>query len=164
MKYKEIGQNIFDGAILLEKPPITFKNGEWITIDSGDNTALRGWESGEMLSIKTYRHCLDAFPYISFGGSPSVIIENVNLFPGASISFASALKGDLFRLAFEIGALIRLFRQCLCPVYLVNPSKWKGQLSDQQLRYVLKKKFKLTFNNNHEACATGIGLWALGEF
>jgi len=149
---------------LVESPPLEFKVGRWLTIDPGDYTAVCQWYGGIQVSCTTYTHCLEKVPDIAAGLMQNVIIENVELWSGSSISYASASSGDLFKLAFEIGALIYMFRQNNFPVYLVSPRKWKGQLNYKQLQYILKTKFSIETINDHEASAIGIGLWAKGIF
>ena len=156
--------HIFTGATLIKEPPKDFNKGRWLTVDPGDNTAMCRWEKGILGVHFTYRHCLILFPDIYIYPKEKIIIENVELFGGSSISHASAVKGDLFKLSMEIGALINDFRKKGCEVYLVSPRTWKGQLNYTQLRFILKEKFKITVKNDHEASAIGIGLWALGRF
>jgi hypothetical protein len=157
-------KHIFAGANLIKEPPKDFNRGNWATIDPGDNTAVVDWERGRIGSPFTYRHSLLTFSGIAVHKYTKIIIENVELFGGSSISHASAVKGDLFKLSMEIGALISDFRKKDCTVYLVNPRTWKGQLNYKQLRFILKEKFNIVVKNDHEASAIGIGLWAKGIF
>jgi len=149
---------------LLDSPPDQFKYGQWLTIDPGDNTAVCSWKNGAYVDIITFRNCLSELPCLLFSSFFSIIIENVNLWGGSSVSYASAASGDLFKLAMLIGALIQKFRSKGFSVYLVNPVKWKGQLNQTQLQNILLKKFHITVNNEHEVSAIGIGLWAKGLF
>ena len=153
----------FAGALHITELP-NFKIGRWYTIDPGDNTAIATWYEGQMLSCRTISNCIQKVPRIADGILHSVIIENVELWGGSSVSFASASSGDLFKLAFEVGALIYMFRNNGFPVYIVSPGKWKGQLNYKQLRHILLEKFHIETTNDHEASAIGIGLWAAGKF
>lgn len=152
--------NIFDGAELIKAPP-RFR-GKWITVDPGINLAFALWESKEIKETLYYTNALDRFKAPVPSGA--VLIESVELFGGSAVSYASAARGDLFRLAFQIGALIHYFREFGSEVYLVSPRTWKGQLNYKQLRHVLKHKFLYEAKNDHEASAVGLGLWAMGDF
>jgi hypothetical protein len=92
----------------------------------------------------------------------SVLIESIELFGGSAVSYASASQGDLFRLAMQIGGLIRDFKNAGARVFLVSPRRWKGQLNYEQLRHILAIKFFFIAKNDHQASAYGIGLWAKG--
>jgi hypothetical protein len=152
---------------LLDNPPEQFNHGCWLTIDPGDNTAICRWTDCQFRFAQTFKGCLNNFPQllsILVNSSFSIIIENVNLWGGSATSYASAASGDLFKLAMLTGALIQNFKNLGATVYLVNPIKWKGQLNQEQLQHILRKKFNIEPKNEHEASAIGIGLWAKGVF
>jgi len=117
-----------------------------------------------MLDKWYYPKALACFPLIPASVEHNIIIESVELWGGSSVSYASAASGDLFRLAFQIGAFIRHFKQLECSIFLVSPRTWKGQLNYKQLRFIFKKKYCMDFKNDHEASAFGIGFWAKGLF
>jgi hypothetical protein len=157
-------KNIFNGATLIDKPPSDFMGGRWVTIDPGDNTAICQWIEGEMIELLTFTKCLQNAPILHIFTGASVIIENVELWGGSAVSYTSAARGDLFKLAMVVGVLIDNYKKCGCSVYLVSPRKWKGQLDQKQLQHILLKKFKFKARNDHEASAFAIGLWAAGCF
>jgi hypothetical protein len=157
-------KNIFNGATLIDNPPINFNFGRWYTIDPGDNTAICEWIDGKMTDLITIEKCLSNSPIIHIFSSSFVIIENVELWGGSSVSYTSAARGDLFKLAMVVGVLINNYKKCGCSIYLVSPRKWKGQLNQEQLQHILSEKFKFKARNEHEASAYGIGLWAAGMF
>jgi hypothetical protein len=152
----------FAGAVHITQPPKDFNDGAlWCTIDPGDNTSICHWVKGiQDGPVDNYKNCLLDIPTVADGFKKNVIIEDVELWGGSSISFASASSGDLFKLAFEVGALIYQFRKNHFPVYIVSPRIWKGQLNYIQLRHILLEKFHIETKNDHEASAIGIGLWA----
>ena len=117
-----------------------------------------------MADLKTYYHMISSFTNIPVFERTRVIIENVELWGGSEISYASASSGDLFKLAFVVGCLIHDFRRQGCIVYIVSPKKWKGQLNYEKLRFILKERFKIETKNDHTASAIVIGLWAKGVF
>jgi hypothetical protein len=154
----------FAGAWHISEPiPDLFKKGRWATIDPGDNTAVAIWYNGVCMLSRTYHMSLNTPPDLIMPCT-SVVIENVELWGGSSVSYASASSGDLFKLAFETGALIYEQRRQGNDVYIVSPRKWKGQLDYDQLRHILYYRFHMQTRNEHEASARGIGLWALRQF
>ena len=156
--------HVFDGAFLLNRPPDNFNRGHWLTVDPGNNTAVCHWYDGRMGFIFTYKDCIKSMQSVHLTCFSKIIIENVELWGGSSISYASAASGDLFKLAMVVGALIYQFTKDSHCVYIVSPKKWKGQLNQEQLQFILKNKFNVIAKNEHEASAIGIGLWAAGKF
>ena len=137
-----------------------------MTVDPGDNTAVCRWRNGKMImaDLKTYYHMIPSFSNIPVFSGTRVIIENVELWGGSEISYASAAGGDLFKLAFVVGCLIHDFRSQGCFVYIVSPKTWKGQLNYEKLRFILREKFHIDTKNDHTASAIGLCLWAKGVF
>lgn len=135
----------------------------FVTIDPGDHTGVCLWNAGNLREFYTIGDCLKN-PEKAFGVlyNRHVIFEEVELWSGSSVSFASASRGDLFKLAYLIGAYVNTVQHSGGHAYLVSPRRWKGQLNYKQLRHILDKKFSITVNTDHEASAVGIGLWAKG--
>jgi Holliday junction resolvasome RuvABC endonuclease subunit len=88
----------------------------------------------------------------------NVVMEFVQLWGQSSVSMASATKGDLFKLAFLVGALYQTASSLLVldPV-IVKPADWKGQMGkdvvDKRIWRAVKEAYP-----NHAADAVAIGL------
>lgn len=147
---------------MLDEPPNGFDKGKWLTVDPGSGLFIMEWTDGVMTNKFYYRNALAEYPFVLDTAARNVIIEDVELWSGSAVSYASATQGDTFRLAMQIGALINDYRNARCNIYLVSPRRWKGQLNYEQLRFILSHKFKIITKNDHEASAYGIGLWAKG--
>ena len=91
-------------------------------------------------------------------GPDIVVIEEASLWAGSKKSMASAIRGDLIKLAYVIGALMSTASIC-SDVYLMPVREWKGQMSKatvkRRIRAALDIDDKLP---EHAADAIGIGL------
>lgn len=146
-----------------------------VTIDPGVHTAIVGWHFGKMIWIYTIslsgsgdsellldlRHKLEGHCNAQYIRETRVIIEDVGLWTGSATSMASGARGNLTTLAKIAGALAFYFMP-LNIVEFITPMKWKGNLSNKQLRMVLKQKFNIETKNAHEASAMGLGLYMDG--
>jgi hypothetical protein len=144
-----------------------FNRGTWFTIDPGVNIGIARWVAGKLEGVRTEviksrEPTVIAYEIqnILLFGATGILIESVELRTGSSVSMAAGARGDLFVLEDIVAMFIYSYRNY--DIRKVPPSAWKGQLSDDQLRYVLKKKFNYTAKNCHEACAVGIGYYAKG--
>lgn len=92
------------------------------------------------------------------------VIEFPQLFSSSSISFASAQRGDLFKLSYLVGMYSQIIYSSKVPseIDLVSPNAWKGQLTkkatNKRIMRTIKKKYR-----DHEADAVGIGLYLQGK-
>ena len=98
----------------------------------------------------------------SVGKIDYIGIEFPGLWAGDAVSYASTSSGDLFKLAFMVGALA----ECLSRTYgptpeLFSPQEWKGQLSKTQVNQRIERAIKKSFPN-HVSDAVGMGLAAAG--
>jgi hypothetical protein len=96
-----------------------------------------------------------------------VVLEQPGLWSGNATSHASAATGkegetgDLFKLAYLVGQLALLTKQCtgVLPI-LVQPYEWKGQLSKD---LVFERLAAMGIEaKDHEADAVGMGMAAQG--
>jgi hypothetical protein len=147
-----------------------------VTIDPGEYTAFAIWDKSRLKHIFTYdlSSATDAgridklsklygdarlhFP------SKQVIIEDQSLWTGSAKSMASGARGDIFTTAKIAGVLAFFFLGNKNKVSFVQPITWKGNLNNKQLRRILQIKFNFIPNNDHEANAYGIGLYAQDLF
>jgi hypothetical protein len=154
-----------------------FNTGTWYTIDPGIHTAIQEWDDGEMriskvvdiskqvgmkAKIDKLSEVIDtAFP--QYLHSHGVIIEGVSLRTGSVVSMASGARGNLFLLAYIVGAIMAIFVE---KGFIVHDpilyQEWAGQLSYKQLRNILLLKFGCDCSNEHIAAARGIGYAAKG--
>jgi hypothetical protein len=154
--------------------PEQFNSGIWYTIDPGVHTAIQMWENGAMtrfdcfdiskhksLEVKIVSVNDDILSFMSMHYG-SVLIEGVALRTGSEVSMASGARGNLFLLAYIIGGIIGAMSN-YCDVYdPILYQEWAGQLSYNQLRNILLKKFDCPCSNEHIAAARGIGFAAKG--
>jgi len=78
-------------------------------------------------------------------------------------SHASATRGDLFKLAYLVGALDRACEALdMGTVQLISPSDWKGQLPKDALKRRVEKLLGVSYQD-HELDAVGMGLAAMGR-
>ena len=145
------------------------------TIDPGIHTAIQEWRYGDIARSKviasltghTIAWRLDdlTLPLSGFVVDGSlVLIEGVDIRATSEVSMASAGRGNLSLLSCIVGAVMQKTWDKGCRV--IDPilyREWAGQLSYDQLRNILRKKFKIKTSNEHMAAAIGIGLAAKGE-
>jgi len=156
--------------------PDEFNKGIWYTVDPGIHTAIQEWNNGKLVRFTTatpakkydksisYRvnSIVDQFDaFIDFDGS--VLIEGVDLRTTNEASMASGARGNLFMLAYIIGGIMGAANGSGLKVYdPILYRDWAGQLSYEQLRTILKKKWNIDCTNDHIAAARGIGFAAKG--
>lgn len=93
----------------------------------------------------------------------STVIEFPELWTSAK-SMASANRGDLFKLAFLVGAIAEKINHTGYPVALISPADWKGQLpKDIVIKRILKEIPEMKKVRDHEADAIGMGLAEAGK-
>lgn len=160
------------------------------TIDPGDNTAIVFWSdfqkpySWRIFSLKSkqkkelstaekirklaaevkeeFELYNNLFPCDQF----KLIIEGVGLWGSSAKSNAAALRGDSFRLAYTVGAFIQVFHDVFMErgtVELVSVQNWKGNLPTPVLISEVESYIKKTPENEHVACAIGIGMNHFGK-
>lgn len=157
-----------------------------ISMDPGDNTGIVIWKHGKPVDKKFWKlkakekqlppaeqqailtkYFLDFLTGFLKGNPPQVrfVIEGVSLWGNSAKSQASALRGNSFELAYLVGGYINTFQNVYPEggVILVDVRTWKGNLPTPVLFDILKNKFKIEPENEHLACAYGIGLWHLGR-
>ena len=93
-----------------------------------------------------------------------VALEWPKLHSGSAKSHMSAVKGDLFKLTYLIGALAQSFSSQ--KIVLVPVINWRGQLPEPVLKRRIEKLIKedLSEVTPHEIDAVGIGLYMQGRF
>jgi hypothetical protein len=95
-----------------------------------------------------------------------VVIEFPEFWQGNSISMAATIKGDLFKLTYQIGGLAHLVSDfgINTPIF-IEPRIWKAQLPKS---VVVKRLDALGLNvtawklSSHQADAIGMGISAQG--
>jgi hypothetical protein len=159
-----------------------------MTIDPGDNTALAVWEEDKV--VRTYftkltpkqkklslavRQCLIVSQVKHFftleamkidpSDVPSLIIEGVSLWGNSQKSQAAALRGDSFRLAYIVGGIVEAFVSLFNDpeeVVVIDVRTWKGSLPTPILEKEVERFTGEFPDNEHLACAIGIGMNQLG--
>lgn len=90
----------------------------------------------------------------------ATVIEFPGLWSGSAVSQASASKGDLFILAFLVGAIANQLRAQ--SLFFITPQQWKGQMSKDLCIRRINKHFPVYSAKNHEADAVGMALSVQG--
>lgn len=149
----------------------------WISIDPGFNTGVAVWDKkGELVYTQLIREVkTDELPLrilsmtmqlekICDTYDPNlVLIEGVYLFGEATRSKAAARRGDLFKLAYIVGAYIQVASNYTTYIQVLNANQWKGQLPDQVIKKRVLKFTGLCFGNQHVPDAIGIGMNHMGK-
>lgn len=91
----------------------------------------------------------------------AVIIEGVE-HHGSVKGIASERSGSIHKLAYIVGAFMQIAHMYNSRVYLILPSRWKGQLPDDVIDRRLLSDMGRKFHR-HEAEAVALGLWAQGK-
>ena len=86
-----------------------------------------------------------------------VVIETPSVW-GSAKSHASAVKGDLFKMAHMIGGFHYMCAMWEIDIELITPRDWKGQLPKRVVEARLIKQYGQKFRD-HECDAVGIGSW-----
>ena len=159
-----------------------------LTCDPGDNTALVFWsdmpkpvkydffklkEKEKKLSIAK-RHkimvahmkgTLQQWRYFYPGDKFKLIIEGVSLWGGSTKSQTAAMKGDSFRLSYLVGGYITAFQEVFPNgvVEVVDVRTWKGSLPTPVLINEVNRFTGRVPDNEHIACAVGIGMHDKGD-
>lgn len=91
------------------------------------------------------------------------IIEGVQMW-GSAVSHASAAKGNLFLLAYIVGMLYStLYADFGIESKIVEPTKWKGQLTEDALREWVLRRIRVKYSNPHILSAVGLGVLTKGK-
>jgi hypothetical protein len=92
-----------------------------------------------------------------------VIIEGVQVWQSAG-SLASAARGNLFLLAYIVGAYYSLL-SCELGIrtIIIEPTKWKGQLTEDALREWVFRATGTKYDNPHILSAVGLGVLTKGK-
>jgi hypothetical protein len=92
-----------------------------------------------------------------------VIIEGVQVWQSAA-SHAAAARGNLSLLAYIVGAYYGLFAFELgIPTIIIEPTAWKGQLTEEALRERIRRETGAVYENEHILSAVGIGVLTKGK-
>ena len=97
----------------------------------------------------------------------AIVLESQELFSSSAKGWASAKKGDIFKLTMMTGAIADRFRY-FREINLVAPRTWKGQLSKRVTKARVTRrigdaevtKLGMVGRADHVWDAVGIGLWA----
>lgn len=142
-----------------------------LTVDPGLNTGLAYWDGYnqpewmkvERTTVSDLDDMADKFGVVILNHDiERVTIENVSLWSGSFKSLTAAKTGALFTLARLIGRYELICYDNGIDVELVDPRKWKGQLTNEALRSWIRDKIDLDIENEHVLCAVGIGLFKMG--
>ena len=151
----------------------------YATCDPGVHTAILLWKDKEIIdiqyfTIKKYTCLEDNLNNASneFGDvlynfkeiPDELYIEGVQYW-NSLVSKTAAAKGDLSFLSYIVGiyygiATDEYFR---IKTKIINPNTWKGNMTDKQVKYRVKKVLNKEFKNIHIYCAAGIGLSIQGR-
>ena len=152
---------------------------KWISIDPGFNTGVAIWEKEKLIGSsllvapdntnmdlpERIEYLLTLLTEIYDRNPPeAIIIEGVYLFGDALRSITSARRGDLFKLAYVVGAYMCLSFGYTSVIIIKEAREWKGQLPDAVVMKRIKKLYPKCSFSIHEADAIGIGLNYLGLF
>lgn len=91
-----------------------------------------------------------------------VVIEGQELWGGSAKSHASASTGALFKLTILTGRLIQIASDAGAITEILQPSKWKGQLSKEAVDERIKRELNKSYPN-HISDAVGMGLHLQGK-
>jgi len=142
-----------------------------LTVDPGLNTGVAYWDGGrqpewikvERTTTSDLDELADKFDLIFIRNEIlKVTIENVSLWAGSLKSLTAVKSGALFTLARLIGRYEQVCANYDVATDLVDPRKWKGQLTNEALRGWIRDKIDLDIENEHVLCAVGIGLFKMG--
>lgn len=92
----------------------------------------------------------------------SVFIEYPGVWGDSATSMASALSGDLIKLATTVGGFAALCAPA--KFHLIPPNHWKGQMSKEAVKIRVKRATGIEERSSHINDAIGIGLHILGRF
>ena len=96
-----------------------------------------------------------------------VVLESVELWAGSARSYASFIRGDALNILLLLGTVLGQLHWRSWPhnvrIWLVPPSKWRGQMPEGILKKRIADKLTVTGVNEHERDALGIWLAAQGE-
>lgn len=93
-----------------------------------------------------------------------VVIEFPELWSSSPVSQASAGRGDLFKLAYLVGAFGEIVRhQTGTGPVLISPAKWKGQLTKKAVHARIERALGDVKYPEHIADAVGMGLAVQGK-
>lgn len=154
-----------------------------LTVDPGNHTGWAYWYGritpiygtivfDKRLSETTEQVCNMAHRFTNLvqnirqqnGDIDKIVMENVSYWSGSMISLTATTRGDLFKLAFYIGAYIDRAGMMSIPVELKQPMHWKGQLTRNAVIHRVELITDISHINEHEASAIGIGLNEMGIF
>ena len=145
-----------------------------VTIDVGKNTALAFWDGTFFPSIQEIKYSgrvkgkperyieimtnslydlLDGYrKWFTF-----IQIEGVGLWEKSSRSLTSASRGDLFTVAYLVGAYTVVAQEFSIDVRIVNAPQWKGQLTKEGTAARVKRINGKTYKNDHITDAVAMG-------
>jgi hypothetical protein len=88
-------------------------------------------------------------------------IEMPEFWSGSALSYASTAQGDLFKLAYLVGALAQALHNINVVTTLLHPREWKGNMKkemiDRRIKFIINREYP-----NHISDAVGIGLFVQG--
>jgi len=161
-------------------PSLRSEKGDWLkhaaTVDIGIHTAIALWNGNSKPVFHTitidnyldiedflYQSWLKFSTFIlhhseSFGFGYTFYLEGVEYWSGSTRSNTSAVKGDLFMLAYQLGVYTAILREHRLRVKILPASQWKGQLSKEKFNLRMKRYFDYELPNQHLRDALGMGL------
>lgn len=94
------------------------------------------------------------------------VLEGVELWAGSLKSMTSAVKGNLFKLAYIVGMYADICRRKDIEFRIISAASWKGQLKDPVVAEKVERftGIKLIKSHQHTIDAIGIGLSLMGYF
>lgn len=154
----------------------------FISVDPGWNTGLAVWTGSDNLPyctdiiveptrlkilkleedrIEWMLKKFEAFVKARSEYVKDVYIEGAELWSSSVRSMAAAQKGDTFGLAYIIGGYMQICYSYGLHPKVINPTKWKAQLSKDKLIERLKRLYDVEYKE-HTREAVGLGLWVKG--
>jgi Holliday junction resolvasome RuvABC endonuclease subunit len=151
----------------------------WVSIDPGSTGA--GWATWagrklmscgsvepiktDDLSIRIYSVTIKIRNIIFKHRATAIVCECPAYFASAR-GHASAVRGDMIKLCFSVGALVQLAGDSAMAMDLIPVHKWKGQMSKAAVRARVLRRLQSSPRGlrGHAVDAVGIGLHYLGAF
>lgn len=145
-----------------------------LTIDPGMHTGWALWIDGGLaewgqITVKhktleaDLRYAFSEFRDLVHGLRPDqVFIEYPGVWGSSATSMASALSGDLIKLATMVGGFCSLCYPAR--FHLIPPMHWKGQLNKEAVKLRVKRATQVDERSSHINDAIGIGLHIYGRF
>lgn len=141
-----------------------------LTIDPGMHTGWAYWHTRTQLPATGQFFCCDKHlpSYVEFmcqhldilldRRSPTcVYIEGAEVWGDSLKSITSAKRGDIFKLAYLIGAYVKTASD-YCKVEIVTARAWKGQMTKAATQARVKRILGVEYQSEHVSDAVAFGL------